>query len=144
MKAKLEYSIKDDYREMNFDKITELLSKAFWSIGIKKDEVTQGAKNSALTVGVFIADNKQIGYSRVISDKTRFAYILDVIVDENYRKQGIGQAMIHHILNHPDLKDVYQWVLITKDAHSVYKKAGFSPLSRSYDWMEIRHCRSVR
>ena len=43
--------------------------------------------------------------------------------NENFRKQGVGQAMIKFILNHPKLKDVYQWLLITKDAHGVYSKA---------------------
>ncbi len=46
--------------------------------------------------------------------------------------------MINYILNHHELTDVYQWLLITKDAHGVYSKAGFSPVSRPLDWMEIR------
>jgi len=79
-----------------------------------------------------------------ISDKTRLAYILDVIVDDRYRKQGIGQAMIRYILDHPELKDVYKWVLITKDAHEVYKKVGFNPISRPDDCMEIKHTRPDR
>ena len=62
-----------------------------------------------------------------------------MIVDEAFRKQGIGQAMIRYILEHPDLKDVYQWILITKDAHGVYQKAGFNPVARPQDWLEIRH-----
>jgi N-acetylglutamate synthase-like GNAT family acetyltransferase len=144
MDNKIEYSIKDGYNEMDFDKITDMLKNAFWSIGIKKKEVTQGAQNSALLVGAFTADNKQIGYSRVISDKTRFAYILDVIVDQQYRKKGIGQAMVQYILNHPDLNDVYQWTLITKDAHELYKKVGFQPVARPDDWMEIRYKRPDR
>ncbi len=138
-----EYSIKDGYDEMDFDKVTDLLKDTYWSNGIKKKEVVQGANSSALLVGAF-TKNKQIGYSRVISDKTRFAYILDVIVDEKHQKQGIGQAMIKYILNHPDLKDVYQWLLITKDAHGVYHKVGFNPLVRPNDWMEIRHDRPDR
>lgn len=126
---------------MDFDKITQMLSDAFWCIGIPKEEVIQGAQNSALLVGVFTSNNEQIGFSRVISDKTRFAYILDVIVDEKYRKQGIGQSMIQHLLQHPDLRDVYQWLLITKDAHGVYQKVGFNPISNPEYWMEIRHNR---
>jgi GNAT superfamily N-acetyltransferase len=140
----LQYSLKSGFNEMNFDKITFMLKDAFWCLGIKKDEVIQGAQNSALLTGAFDINNSQIAYARVISDKTRFAYILDVIVDEKYRKQGIGQAMINHILSHPDLKDVYQWLLITKDAHGVYKKSGFNPVSRPNDWMEIRHSRPER
>src|SRR4030043_1500485 len=95
----IKYSLKDGYEQMDFDKVTNMLKDVWWSPGIKKTEIMQGAQNSALLVGAFIADNEQIGYSRVISDKTRFAYILDVVVDNNYRKQGIGQAMIKFILN---------------------------------------------
>jgi GNAT superfamily N-acetyltransferase len=80
----------------------------------------------------------------VISDRTLFAYILDVIVSGKFRRQGIGQAMINHILAHHDLKNVYQWMLTTKDAHGVYRKAGFNPIARSGDWMEIRHNRPER
>jgi GNAT superfamily N-acetyltransferase len=80
----------------------------------------------------------------VISDKTRFAYILDVYVDEKFRRKGIGQFLINSILKHVDLKDVYQWLLITKDAHGVYGKSGFTPLGRPGDWMEIRSDRPDR
>lgn len=141
---KTEYSIKSGLNAMDFDKITGMLKNAFWCVGIKKAEVVQGAGNSALLVGAFTPENMQIAFARVISDKTRFAYILDVIVDENYRRQGIGQAMMKHILSHPALKDVYQWLLITKDAHGVYKKVGFNPIARPADWMEIRHQRPER
>jgi len=144
MSKRSEYIIKDGFDQMDFDRVQNMLKEVFWSVGIKKDEIIRGARNSALLVGTFNNDNVQIGFSRVISDRTRFAYIMDVVVDENYRKQGIGQEMIKYILNHPDLKDVYQWVLLTKDAHGVYKKVGFKPLSEPEGWMEIRHPRPER
>jgi GNAT superfamily N-acetyltransferase len=139
----MEFKTQYDYQNMDFKKVTDLLSKAFWSIGIGIEEVKKGAANSALVVGVFINDN-QIGYARVISDKTRFAYICDVIVDDIFRNKGIGQHMINSILKHEDLKDVYQWLLITKDAHGVYSKSGFKPLNRPDYWMEIRNERLNR
>ena len=135
--------IRYGFENMDFEKITRMLSKAFWCENIKIDEVKQGASNSALVIGVFYSD-EQISYARVISDKTRFAYILDVYVDERYRKNGIGQLMINNILKHDNLKDVYQWVLITKDAHGVYSKSGFKPLRKPDDWMEIRNERPKR
>jgi GNAT superfamily N-acetyltransferase len=144
MSKMVKYSLKDGYNEMDFDRITNMLREAHWSIGIKKREVIQGAENSALLVGAFTDDNEQIGYSRVVSDKTRFAYILDVYVDDRYRKKGIGQSMIRYIINHPELKDVYQWMLLTKDAHRVYHKVGFGPVADPDGWMEIRHNRPDR
>ncbi|MGD0779328.1 MAG: GNAT family N-acetyltransferase [Dehalococcoidales bacterium] len=128
---------------MDFAKVTTMLSKAYWSTGIKIDEVKKGASNSALMMGVFF-NNGQIGYARVISDKTRFAYILDVFVEENYRKKGVGQLMINDILKNNDLKNVYQWLLITRDAHGVYSKSGFKPLSNPNNWMEIKKERPAR
>ena len=133
--------IKDGIENIDFVRVTEMLSNAFWCRGISIDEVKKGSENSALVVGVFLGSNNQIGYARVISDKTRFAYILDVYIDLNYRKKGIGQKMINYILEHEELKDVYQWLLITKDAHSFYNKVGFKNSSRPLDWMEIRENR---
>ena len=144
MENNIKYELKSGFEQMDFDKVTEMLKDAFWSKGIKKDEVVQGAQNSALVVGAFNESNEQIRYARIISDKTRFAYILDVMVDERYRKQGIGQSLVNFMMKHPDLEDVYQWLLITKDAHGVYKKVGFNHVSLHNDWMEIRYTRPER
>lgn len=135
---KINYKIVEGYDKMDFHRVTEMLSQSYWSKGIRKDEVEKGAVNSALVVGAFTNKEVQIGFARVISDKTRFAYILDVYVDEGFRKIGIGQEMVKYILNNEELKDVYQWTLITKDAHEVYKKVGFEVSKRPNDWMEIR------
>lgn len=137
-------TIKVGYENMDFPEVTEMLAKTLWSPGIKIDEVKKGAANSALVVGAFTDAGMQVGYARVISDKTRFAYLCDVIVQEDCRKKGIGQAMVNHILAHEELKDVYQWLLVTNDAHGVYEKSGFKPISRPEGWMEIRQRRPER
>jgi ribosomal protein S18 acetylase RimI-like enzyme len=136
-------TMKTGFNSIDFNRVTQMLTGSYWSKGIKVDEVRQGAANSALVLGVFY-NGEQIGYARVISDKTRFAYILDVIVDERYQKNGIGRMMTNSILNDNSLKDVYQWLLITKDAHGVYAKSGFKKLGTPDDWMEIRNERPKR
>jgi ribosomal protein S18 acetylase RimI-like enzyme len=138
------YVLKSGFDEMDFGQVTRMLKNAWWSVGIKEEEVVKGAQNSALVVGAFTREGPQVGYARVISDKTRFAYILDVYVDENHRRKRIGQDMIKYTLNHPELKDVYQWLLISPDAQGVYGKVGFQQLSESGRWMEIRHERPNR
>ena len=130
----------DGYEKMDFVKVTDMLSKAYWSEGIGQDEVMKGAANSAVVVGAFI-DNEQIGYARAISDKTRFAYISDVYVDERYRNQGIGQRLVEYILNHDSLKDVYQLMLSTRDAHSLYAIFGFQPLANPQRLLALRRDR---
>lgn len=134
--------IYDGVDRMDFEKVTQMLSQAIWSKGIKINEVKQGAINSALVIGAFY-DNNQVGYARVISDKTRFAYIADVYVDENFRHQGIAKKMMSYILCHDSLKDVYQW-LLRSAASELYEKVGFIPVSEPEKWMEIRNKRPER
>lgn len=128
---------------MDFPRVASMLSKAYWCLGIGVEEVRQAAANSALVAGVRLS-GRQIAYARVISDKTRFAYLCDVIVDEGFRGRGVATAMVEAILAHEELKDVYQWCLVTTDAQPLYAQCGFAPLSRPEKWMEIRRSRPER
>ncbi len=133
----IQCTYKVGYELMDFDKVTDMLSKAYWSVGITKDVVTKAAANSTLVFGVFDATNQQIAYARVLSDKTRFCYLMDVIVDEKHRRQGIGQDLLKYILHYPELSDVYIWTLRTADAHGVYSKLGFKQVENPEEWMMI-------
>ncbi len=120
-----DYVLKSGFNKMDFGQVTYMLKNSYRSVGLKEEDVVKGAQNSALVVGAFTREGLQVGYARVISDKTRFAYILDVYVDENHRRKQIGQNMIKYILNHPELRDVYQWALKNRDAHELHHKVGF-------------------
>ncbi len=132
----------DGYEKMDFTKITDMLTTAYWSEGIDKDEVMKGASNSALVVGAFLGDD-QIGYARVVSDKTRFASITAVFIDERYRNQGIGQKLVNYILDHESLSDVYNWIISTRDAHGLYASCGFQPLAEPQRMMALRRHTSL-
>lgn len=138
-----EYEIDDFFDRVDFNVVEKWLSGTYWSPGIEKSEIIQGAKNSSAVVGCYYGD-EQVAYLRVISDRTRFAYFLDVFVDEKHRRKGIAQAMIKFVFEHPDFKDVYQWLLATRDGHGVYTKLGFQPLPNPEAWMIIKKPRGSR
>ena len=129
---------------MDFDFVSKWLHDVYWSPGITKPEVVLGAKNSSFVVGGFDELGKQVSFLRIISDKVRFAYILDVVVDPDRRGQGVGRAMVKYAMNHPEMALVYQWVLKTKDAQGVYAKLGFEPMNDLERWMAIQKPRSDR
>ena len=135
------FKIVDGIKKMDFARVTAMLKDAYWSKGIGIDEVKQGAENSALVVGVFAAEGLQISYARVISDKTRFAYILDVYVDEHFRKKGIGGGDDSIHLESSQIKRCLSMVSGYADAHGLYRKFGFVPLTNTERWMEIRNPR---
>jgi len=133
-----DFRISDDITRIDFKRVTEWLAASYWSPGIGQAEVEKGGKNSSLVIGVYETGGVQVGYARLASDKTRFAYIMDVFVEPAHRNKGIAQAMIRFAMEHPDHQPVYQWLLATQDAHQVYEKIGFKPLPHPERWMMIK------
>ena len=137
------FTLREGVDNMNFARVTALLSQMPWSRGISQAEVEKGAENSTIVVGAFEGD-EQIGYARALSDKTRFCYLMDVCVDPVSRMKGVGRAMVERILNHPELSDVYQWLLFTSSAQEFYRGLGFEETKKANNWMEIRRERPER
>lgn len=135
--------LREGITHMHLSEVTALLQTSNWCPGIRLWEVEQAAENSALVVGAFIND-RQVGYLRVISDKTRFAYLSDVIVDEACRRQGIATSMMRYALNHESLEDIYQWLLRTTYARGFYETLGFAPLDDPACFMGMMRPRPTR
>jgi ribosomal protein S18 acetylase RimI-like enzyme len=131
------YEFDDDFGRLQFKVLEQWLSNTYWSPDIREAEIRKGAGHSALNLGCYLG-SEQVGYLRVVSDKTRFAYILDVYVEASHRRQGIAENLVRHAMEHPEFQDVYLWLLATRDAQAVYRKAGFGPLPAPDNWMIIR------
>ena len=129
-----DYTIDDDRFKINFDVVTDWLAETYWSPGIERSTVIRAADNSAIVVGAYF-DHCQVGYARIVSDTVRFSYLADVYVDEAHRRHGIAGAMVRFLLAHPDMTDVQNCVLKTRDAHALYEELGFHPLMRPDDWL---------
>ena len=132
------YVLNDDMESIDFRRVTEWLAGSYWSPRISQTEVEKGARNSSLVVGAYGTEGEQVGYARMASDKTRFAYIMDVFVEPAHRRQGLAGAMVRFAMDHPEYRDVYQWLLATHDAHHVYERLGFKPLDHPERWMVLR------
>lgn len=124
-----------DIREMDVIRIHEWLSNSYWAKGIPLHTVKRAMQHS-LCFGVF-QESRQIAFARVISDYTTYAYLCDVIVDENERGAGVGKQLMTFILQHPQLQGLRKFSLATLDAHGLYAQFGFTPLAEPQRMMEI-------
>jgi GNAT superfamily N-acetyltransferase len=132
-----EYEFDDDAGRVDFRLVQSWLTGAYWSPGIGLAEVERGAENSTMVAGCY-QGKAQVGYMRLISDKVRFGYIMDVFVSEAHRKRGIAENMVRFAVGNPELAEVYVWLLGTRDGHSVYSKVGFRPLLNPAAWMMLK------
>ena len=119
------YTLKEGIDAVDFARVHAWLASSYWSPGIDRQRVERGARNSALVLSVFNETGVQIGYLRVVSDKTRFAYLCDVWIDEVHRGKGLARMMVQHALDHSDFATITNWTLGTKDAQGVYAALGF-------------------
>jgi GNAT superfamily N-acetyltransferase len=106
-----------------------LANEAYWSPGVER-ELVERAIQGSLVFGLYDECGAQIGFSRVVSDGALFAYLRDVFVLKSHRGKGLGLWLTERSLNHPALRSVKRWMLSTDDAHALYAKFGFKPLSR--------------
>lgn len=130
-----EYSISTDKTLLDFDVIHGFLSQSYWSPGIPIGIVKHAAANS-VTFGVYHR-GLQIGYARVITDSTTFAYLADVFILESERGKGLSKWLIESIQSTPFLQGLRRWMLATRDAHGLYKQYGFEPLDNPDVFMQI-------
>ena len=121
-----EYRFTSDIAEVDWPRVHSWLASSYWTPGISLERVRRAAENSALALSTF-KKNVQVGFLRVVSDRTRFAYLCDVWVDAPHRGRGLARAMVQAALDHPDFTTC-NWLLATQDAHGVYAKLRFTAL----------------
>ncbi|MFL5515445.1 MAG: GNAT family N-acetyltransferase [Gemmatimonadales bacterium] len=121
------YTISTDADRVDRRAVWEFLRASYWSPGIEFEQVSRGIDNS-LVFGLQDGDGIQAGFARVVSDRTRFAWLADVFVLEAHRGRGLGVWLVQTVLSHPELAGV-RFLLGTADAHSLYARFGFEPVN---------------
>lgn len=132
-----EFRITTDQGQLHLETIYAFLAnQSEWAKGIPRSTLERSIRNS-LCFGLF-QGNKQVGFARVISDQATIAYLGDVFVLPEYRGRGLAKWLMERISSHADLQGLRRWVLVTEDAHGLYRKYGFTQLAHPEGFME-RH-----
>lgn len=127
--------ITSDKNQLDLEFITAFIAQSYWAKD-RTEETMQTLIDNSLNFGVFLND-KQIGFARVVTDYGQFAYLMDVFIDKEHQGKGYSKILMKHILEHESLKNVKVWRLATSDAHELYRKFGFTELSKPENMMEL-------
>jgi GNAT superfamily N-acetyltransferase len=130
-----DYEISTDEQRLQIDVVHGYLARSYWAAGIPRSIVERAIAGS-LCFGVYYRTD-QVGFARVITDRTTFAYLSDVFILEPHRGKGLSRRLMEQIAAHPDLQGLRRFMLATNDAHGLYQQFGFSKLANPERLMEI-------
>jgi GNAT superfamily N-acetyltransferase len=129
------YEISTKPARVDLDAVHAYLTRSYWAEGIAKETLAKAVAGS-LCFSLF-DDGAQVGFARVVTDRATFAYLCDVYVLEDHRRQGLGKWLVEELMSHPDLQGLRRFVLVTKDAQRLYQQFSFEAPERSGHYMEI-------
>jgi GNAT superfamily N-acetyltransferase len=130
------FVISDDPGRVDRELVHRFLrDESYWSRGVPRDVVDRSIDHS-LCFGLYDGE-EQIGFARVITDRSTFAFIADVFVVPDRRGDGLGRWLCAVVLDHPDMQGQRRILLGTDDAHGLYAGLGFTPLAETHRFMDI-------
>ena len=130
-----DFCISTDKDKLQIEVIHRYLTEeAYWTTG-RTREMTEKSIEHSLCFGVYHHD-QQVGFARVITDYTIFAYLCDVFILNDFQGQGLGKWLTETILKVLDDEGVRWTMLATRDAHELYEDyGGFLKLFLPEKWM---------
>ncbi|MEO9514026.1 MAG: GNAT family N-acetyltransferase [Flavobacteriaceae bacterium] len=129
-----EFYISTEKNKLDIPQIHHQIKHSYWG-DYRTMELTKNTIENSMCFGVYSKTGVQVGFARVLTDHVVLAYIMDVIIFDQNKGQGLGKMLINHILDHPILKNVQTIALKTKDAHGLYESYGFKSIGNSPMWM---------
>jgi GNAT superfamily N-acetyltransferase len=102
-----------------------LSEESYWAKGRPLDTVERLVREATRVVGLYDGD-QLVGFCRVVTDGTAFAWLADVYVLGDYRGRGLGVELVREAIDGGPFRDL-PWYLNTADAHGLYAKLGFEP-----------------
>jgi GNAT superfamily N-acetyltransferase len=129
-----EFVISADPTRLDFDEIYSFLSNTYWARE-RPRRVMKAALKHSCCFGMYHGCH-QIGFARAVTDYATYGYLADVYVLEPYRGRGLGHWLVKTVLEHPELKHLRRWGLVTRDSQSLYRDCGFTALEHPEHHMQ--------
>lgn len=128
------YLLSDDRDRIDVELVHRWISTdSYWAAGRTLAQM-RGAIGGSVPVGVY-RDGRQVAFARAVTDGATFAYVADVYVDRSCRGLGLGSWLVRGLRDMLAARGVQRFLLVTKDAHGVYERLGFTEVEPGR-WME--------
>ena len=124
----MDFKIMEGCDKISSSEVERLLKTTYWADQRPIEQIERSMRNSSC-YGLYLDDGRKLaGFTRVISDLATTYYLCDVVVDPEYRHQGLGTALVSYVVSRPEYTGL-RGLLLTRDAHGLYEKFGFETVN---------------
>ena len=117
-----EFVICDERSSVDVALVAQWLAQTHWGYR-RPPTVVASLVEHSLCFSLLLGD-RYIGFARVVTHRTVFSWLSDLVVCTEFRGRGLGEWLIDCIIQHPHVADT-QVVLQSSDARGLYEKFGF-------------------
>jgi GNAT superfamily N-acetyltransferase len=132
------FVVTDDRARVDLDVVSGYLAnESYWAP--ERTRAAQERANAASWCFSLFDESSgvQVGFARLVTDYATFAWLADVLVVPEYQARGLGTFLVGCVAE--AAADIGRLLLGTRDAHGLYAKFGFTPLSYPDRAMERLH-----
>tara|TARA_R100000656_G_scaffold29790_3_gene26117 strand:+ start:36 stop:482 length:447 start_codon:yes stop_codon:yes gene_type:complete len=119
-----QFEVSTDSGRLDRKWLVSSLKKTYWAAANQPETILKSIDNSDV-YGIYNENKHQVGFARLVTDRARFAWVSDVLIDPAFRRYGLGKWLIQTIVEDPQFETVHLWMLATDDAHGLYEQSGF-------------------
>ena len=131
-----DYEISTDTSRLDLEMIHKFLAEdSYWAPGIPRHVVEKSLAHS-LCFGVY-HQGSQVGLARIVTDKATFALLADIFILQPHRGKGLSKWLMQTVMAHADLQNLRRLLLLTSDAHELYRQFGFTEIGNAWRFMEV-------
>jgi predicted GNAT family N-acyltransferase len=108
--------------------LMDLFADQWWTADRQPDDVMRMLAASSLVFAlIHRPSDRLVGFTRVITDDTFLAMVLDVIVAAEWRDRGLGAMLLDAVVGHPRVAAVHSVELVCQpDLMPFYRRWGFT------------------
>ena len=128
MTQHVEVKVSDSFATHRLPKLMALFAGQWWTKGRTAGDVAAMLDHSDLIATVTDTHTRDLlGFARVLTDFTYLACVMDVIVAETSRGNGVGAALMDALVTHPRLAQVQSLELsCQEELEGFYARWGFT------------------
>jgi GNAT superfamily N-acetyltransferase len=94
--TRMEFTLLENCTDLDYEQVIGLYRKIGWGCGYSPTALQTAFRQSSFVVAAFL-DSRLVGWARALSDGVTNTWIMEVVVDPDCQRKGLGRRLMETI-----------------------------------------------